>query len=50
MVDRLLVTRKLSELEEYLGQVREFSPITQETYKKDWKMQRIVRKNPPAND
>lgn len=36
--------RKLSELEEYLAQVREYSNITQEEYQGDWRIQRIVER------
>ena len=34
--------RKLSELEGYLSQVREFSSIKPEEYSGDWKIQRII--------
>lgn len=44
MVDKTLVMRKLSELEEYLNQIREFSSITREEYSGDWKIQRIVER------
>jgi len=44
LVDKSLVLRKLSELEEYLGQIREFSSIAEEEYSKDWKTQRIVER------
>lgn len=44
MVDEALLMRKLSELEEYLGQVREYENVTVEEYKKDWKTQRIVER------
>lgn len=44
MVDKSLILRKLSELEEYLGQIREFSSIAEEEYSKDWKTQRIVER------
>jgi uncharacterized protein YutE (UPF0331/DUF86 family) len=36
--------RKLSELEEYLGQIREFASIKQEEYSRDWKTQRIIER------
>ncbi len=44
MVDKLIVQRKLSELETYLGQVREFTGTTLEDYRGDWKIQRIVER------
>lgn len=44
MVDRNVVLRKLSELDIYLAQLKEFSNITLEHYKADWKMQRIVER------
>ena len=44
MVDKALVLRKLSELEEYLNQIREYSNITASDYSKDWKTQRIVER------
>lgn len=44
MVDKSLVLRKLSELEEYLSQIREFSSLTMEEYSRDWKSQRIVER------
>ena len=44
MVDKALVLRKLAELEEYLGQIREYANITVEQYSSDWKIQRIVER------
>lgn len=44
MVDRTLLLRKISELERYRDQVREFSSITISDYKADWKTQRIVER------
>jgi len=44
MVDKALVLRKLSELEEYLGQIREYANITVEQYSSDWKIQRIIER------
>ena len=44
MVDRSVVLRKISELEEYQRQIREFSEITHQDYKADWKTQRIVER------
>ena len=44
MVDKALVLRKLSELEEYLNQIREYSNIAVSDYSKGWKTQRIVER------
>lgn len=44
MVDKPLILRKLSELEEYFGQIREFSSVSVEEYSADWKVQRIVER------
>lgn len=44
MVDRNVVLRKISELERYLGQVKEFSGMTSDAYRSDWKTQRIVER------
>jgi uncharacterized protein YutE (UPF0331/DUF86 family) len=44
LVDKTLVLRKLAEMEEYLGQIREFSSLTKEEYSGDWKSQRIVER------
>ena len=44
MVDKALVLRKLSELEEYLNQIREYSNITVSDYSKGWKTQRIIER------
>ena len=44
MVDKALVLRKLSELEEYLGQIREYTNTTVEQYSSDWKIQRIIER------
>ena len=44
MVDRDLVLRKLSELDEYQNQVQEFKGITVKQYREDWKKQRIVER------
>ncbi len=44
MVDRLMLGRKLAEMEVYLGQLKEFSGISVTAYKKDWKTQRIVER------
>jgi uncharacterized protein YutE (UPF0331/DUF86 family) len=44
MVDKALVLRKLADLEEYLGQVKEYESITVEQYLRDWKIQRIIER------
>lgn len=44
MVDRNVVLRKISELETYQKQVEEFSDITIQSYKSDWKLQRIIER------
>lgn len=44
MLDKAVVLRKLAELETYSGQIKGFSNITIETYKNDWKTQRIVER------
>jgi uncharacterized protein YutE (UPF0331/DUF86 family) len=44
LVDRNVVLRKISELERYLGQVKEFSGMTSDAYRSDWKTQRIVER------
>ena len=44
MVDEQLVLRKLSDLQEYLDQMREFSGISVRQYKSDWKTQRIIER------
>ena len=44
MVDKAVILRKLAELEEYLGQIREFTNITVEQYTTDWKIQRIIER------
>ena len=44
MVDKSLLLRKLSNLEEYLKQIEEYSNITVKKYSSDWKTQRIVER------
>lgn len=44
MVDKLLLARKLADMEMYLGQIEEFSRTTVSAYGKDWKTQRIVER------
>jgi len=44
LVDKLLLGRKLARIDTYLSQVREFSKISENEYKKNWKTQRIVER------
>jgi uncharacterized protein YutE (UPF0331/DUF86 family) len=44
LVDNTLIMRKLSELEEYLAQIRTYAGITVSEYTVDWKVQRIVER------
>ena len=44
MVDRDVILRKVSELETYGRQLGEYAGITLETYRADWKVQRIVER------
>jgi uncharacterized protein YutE (UPF0331/DUF86 family) len=44
LVDKLLLGRKLAQIETYLGQIREYSKISLTAYKNDWKIQRIVER------
>ncbi len=44
MVDKLLLGRKLAQMETYVGQIREYSKISITAYKNDWKIQRIVER------
>ena len=44
MIDRTLILRKLTELEEYLVQIIEFSSVSKEDYSSDWKTRRIVER------
>ena len=44
MVDKTLILRKLAELEEYSGQIKEYASITVNRYSKDWKAQRVVER------
>ena len=44
MVDKNMVLRKLSRIDEYLKQIREFSGVSIDEYKSDWKSQRIVER------
>jgi len=44
VVDKTLILRKLSELEEYSGQLKEYANVTIEQYSRDWKVQRVVER------
>lgn len=44
MVDASLVGRRLSDLDTYLTQIREFANLSAEQYRSDWKTQRIVER------
>ncbi len=44
MVDKLLLGRKLSDIEVYLKQLREYSKISLSRYSSDWKTQRVVER------
>ena len=44
MVDKTLILRKLSALDEYLKQISEYANITLEAYAGDWKTQRIIER------
>jgi uncharacterized protein YutE (UPF0331/DUF86 family) len=44
MVDRTLVLRKLADLDEYGGQIAEYTEVTADRYRADWKVQRIVER------
>lgn len=44
MVDRTLILRKFSEADEYISQLREYGGITEEQYRADWRVQRIVER------
>jgi uncharacterized protein YutE (UPF0331/DUF86 family) len=44
MVDKTLILRKLSELDEYFKQIKEFEEITVLQYSDDWKIQRIIER------
>jgi len=44
LVDKLLIGRKLAEIEVYLSQINEYSNISVKSYREDWKTQRIVER------
>jgi len=44
VIDKNLILRKMSELEEYLSQLSQYGDITISDYYSDWKIQRIVER------
>ena len=44
MVDEALILRKLSELDEYYQQIKEYENISVGEYSGDWKVQRIIER------
>ena len=44
MVDEALILRKISELDEYFQQAKEYDAITVAQYTGDWKIQRIIER------
>jgi uncharacterized protein YutE (UPF0331/DUF86 family) len=44
MVDETLILRKLSELDEYFRQIKEYDKVTVAQYSADWKVQRIIER------
>ena len=44
MVDKTLILRKLAELDQYLGQIKEYAGTTVEQYESSWKTQRVVER------
>ena len=44
MIDEVLILRKLSELDDYYGQINEYVSVTVAGYSKDWKVQRIIER------
>jgi len=44
MVDKSLILRKLSTLDEYHKQINEYASISSKDYTADWKIQRIVER------
>lgn len=44
LVDKLLIGRKITQLDTYLNQIKEFSQISVAAYKNNWKTQRIVER------
>lgn len=39
-----MILRKLAAIDDYLGQIREFSDVSVDTYRSDWRTQRIVER------
>ena len=44
MVDKTLILRKLSELDDYYKQIKEYESVTVVQYSGDWKVQRIIER------
>lgn len=44
MVDKALILRKIASLAEYQKQISEYSTITVDQYRSDWKIQRIIER------
>lgn len=44
MVDRTIIQRKIADLDIYLGQIDQYTGVSLEAYKSDWKTQRIVER------
>ena len=44
MVDKTMILRKLSELDDYHRQIKEYDKITVKQYSDDWKVQRIIER------
>jgi uncharacterized protein YutE (UPF0331/DUF86 family) len=44
MVDKPLILRKLSELDQYYKQIKEYEKTTVAEYSRDWKIQRIIER------
>ncbi|MBN2372723.1 DUF86 domain-containing protein [bacterium] len=44
MVDKNLILRKISALDEYLKQINEYTDLSLKAYASDWKVQRIVER------
>ena len=44
MVDRDLILRKASALEQYLAQISEYREISVQRYREDWKSQRVIER------
>jgi uncharacterized protein YutE (UPF0331/DUF86 family) len=44
MVDKTIIQRKLADLDTYLGQIDQYAGVSLETYRSDWKTQRIIER------